>query len=103
MLLKVVEYQVEISFDATWYSRMNDDRVFPVAILVNVMDTETWRVANIYLDAADLTGLTELIDDLIVDVDHPVAVNAILDDSNECVCTTLNWNLQTHSLLSSRM
>src|SRR6266704_2533963 len=72
---------------------MNDDRVFTVAILVNVTDTETWRVANIYLDAADLTGLTKLIDDLVVDVDHPVAVNAILDDSNEYVCTTLNWNL----------
>src|SRR6266700_893615 len=72
---------------------MHDDRVFPVALLVNVMDTEPWRVANIYLDAADLTSLTELIDDLVVDVDHPVAVNAILEDMNEDVCTTLNWNL----------
>src|SRR5205809_522001 len=69
MVLKLVEYQVEISFDATWYSRMNDDWVFPVAILVNVMDTETWRVANIYLYAADLTGLTELINVLVVRMD----------------------------------
>src|SRR6266702_1711630 len=93
MLLKLVEDQVEVSFDATWYGRMNDDWMFPVTVLVNVMDTETWRVANIYLDAADLTGLTKLIDDLVVDVDHPVAVNAILDDMNEYVCTTLNGNL----------
>src|SRR6266567_8493106 len=93
MLLKLVEDQVEIAFDATWYGRMNDDRVFPVTVLVNVMNTETWRVANIYLDAADLTGLTELIDDLVVDVDHPVARSAILEDVNEDVSTTLNANL----------
>src|SRR6266699_3271857 len=93
MLLKLVEDQVEIAFDATWYGRMNDDRVFPVTVLVNVMNTETWRVANIYLDAADLTGLTELIDDLVVDVDHPVARRAVLEDGNEDVCAKLYGNL----------
>lgn len=52
---------------------------------VDVVDAQPRRVANVDLDAADLAGLAEAVDGLVVDVHHPVPVVAVLQEVDEHV------------------
>ncbi len=72
-----VEQGVEVALDGADDRGVQYDRVLLLAVLIGVGDAKALGVADVDLDRPDLPGPLHIVQDVVLDVDRPVVVDAL--------------------------